>query len=53
MISDVLAEAVEAIDSYLNDPTFERTYAGEVRTKIVTMRMQMDEVRAELDRPPQ
>jgi hypothetical protein len=38
MISDVLWDAVNEIDSYLTDDTFATTYEGEIRERIVKMR---------------
>lgn len=52
MISDVLFDAVEGIDGYLNDETFDTCYGGELRTEILILRNQMDRMRAKLDRPP-
>lgn len=52
MISDVLSEAVQDIDRYLQDPTFERVYAGSLRTDILALRDSMDRMRVCLDRVP-
>lgn len=52
MISDVLFEAVEAIDSYLNCPTFADVYKGELRDRIIKLRNEMETVCTELDTPP-
>jgi hypothetical protein len=46
MISTVLAVAVRAIDEYLRSR--DDAYEGEVRSRIVTVRDQMDALRAEL-----
>jgi hypothetical protein len=50
MISDVLAEAVAEIDRHLDDAP--DVYDGELRARIISVRDQMDAVRAELDTPP-
>lgn len=52
MISDVLHEAVNEIDRYLNDPVFATSYTGELRDHIVKVRDEMHSLRAELDAPP-
>lgn len=50
MISDVLSEAVNEIDRYLND--FSNIYGGDLRARIVKVRDDMHSLRAELDAPP-
>jgi hypothetical protein len=50
MISDVLSEAVEQIDQYLN--AYEDVYKGEVRKHIIKLRGDMLALREELDEPP-
>jgi hypothetical protein len=54
MISDTLSEAVEAMDEYLTWPTYsgDEDSERELRARIVSVRDQMDALRAELDRPP-
>lgn len=55
MISDVMFEAVEQINSYIDDGAGEtaRTwYSGELRERIVALREVMDALRQELDTPP-
>lgn len=52
MISDVLSDSVREIDGYLENPTFERTYSGELRERIIKLRNDMDAMRQELDTPP-
>jgi hypothetical protein len=53
MISDVLFDAVQDIDRYLSDPVFNETYQGSLRTRILLVRHAMDDLREELDTPPQ
>lgn len=50
MISDVLSEAVDDVNSYLNWP--DSPYTGSLRLRIETLRDAMDAMRAELDAPP-
>jgi hypothetical protein len=50
MISDVLFEAVEHIDQYLN--AYEHLNKGEIRKRIVKLRDDMIALREELDEPP-
>ncbi len=52
MISDVLFEAVEQIDQYLNDPGYDDMYSGDLRKRIMSLREKMDAVRVALDTPP-
>lgn len=52
MISDVLSEAVQGIDAYLNSPVFRHVYVGEMRARIIEERGRMDALRRELDTPP-
>lgn len=52
MISDVLAEAVNAIRGYLENPVFARCYQGALRGEILRVVAQMDRVREHLDTPP-
>ena len=51
MISDVLFEAVQEINYYLNEPTFAKAYNGDLRARIVKLRDEMDAMRTELDTP--
>ena len=51
MISDVLFEAIEGIDHYLNDPAFDDMYDGEMRERILTVRLAMEKLRIWLDTP--
>jgi hypothetical protein len=54
MISDVLAEACQQIQSYLDDPVFDKIYPRELRSQIERVAAEMDALRATLDRlPPQ
>jgi hypothetical protein len=53
MISDVLAEAVDGLDCYLNDPTWNRAYCGDFREKIVRLRNEAEYIRVILDTPPE
>lgn len=51
MISDVLFEAVERIDYYLeNFKCYQEP--GELTNRILKLRDEMDSVRKELDKPP-
>jgi len=52
MISDVLAEATTKIDRYLSDDVFANCYEGEMRTRILKLRDEMESVRIVLDTPP-
>jgi hypothetical protein len=52
MISDVLVEAYDQIQEYLNTPEFADVYAGKLRDEIERLLKQMDTVRSELDRLP-
>lgn len=52
MISDVLSDAVHNIDTYLNGDVFDDCYTGDIRTRILILRSQMDAMRMELDLPP-
>lgn len=51
MISDVLSDAVCALDGYLESPLslYQQWYSGDLRQRIINVRNQMDQVRAELD----
>lgn len=50
MISDVLSEAVDEVDRYLND--FEDMYRGSLRRDILALRDEMERMRARLDTCP-
>lgn len=52
MISDVLSEAVDSMDRYLNDPVFKNVYDGELRKELLSLRNKMDSIRARLDMVP-
>jgi hypothetical protein len=52
MISDVLAEAHAAIQRYLDDPIYTKTYSGDLRAEIERVMAAMDSLRDKLDRPP-
>ena len=52
MISDVLSDAVSQIDCYLENPSFDGCYEGEIRQELLTLREAMDAMRAKLDTPP-
>ena len=52
MISDVLFEALEDIAFYLDDPSYDDTYSGETRERILTVVSAMREVLRELDTLP-
>jgi hypothetical protein len=51
MISDTLSDAVAQIDSYLSEPATSICYQGDVRTRILILRAQMETMRMELDMP--
>jgi hypothetical protein len=52
MISDVLFEAVEGMDHYLNDSgqPYATWYSGDLRERLLALREQMNAIREELDR---
>ena len=52
MISDVLSEAHAHIQEYLDDPTYDKMYAGELRAEIQRVLPAMEALRQKLDRPP-
>lgn len=52
MISDVLADAIVSIDSYLDNPAYAEVYSGDLRKRIIKLRNDMATVQAELDTPP-
>jgi len=53
MISDVLLDAVDQIDGYLNNETFADTYPhGEIREEILHMRYNMEKLALRIASPP-
>lgn len=50
MISDLMFETVERVASYLTDPTFDKTYQGELRERIVALAVEAEAIRLILDR---
>lgn len=52
MISDVLYQAVDDFDHYLNDPIWDDTYTGEIRERIIRLRNEAEYLRGLLDVPP-
>jgi hypothetical protein len=52
MISDVLSDAVDLIDGYLSDPTYDRVYVDD-RDEIIKLRNEMDALRKRMDNPKQ
>ena len=53
MISDVLHEAIENIDYYLNEDNCQIYSHGKIRDKIVKLRNDMEALRLELDKAPE
>jgi hypothetical protein len=51
MLSDILSQTVHDLDLYLNDPTWDDTYKGEMRERIVRLRDEAEYVRVCLDVP--
>jgi len=51
-ISDVLFDAVEEINRYLDDPCYNNMYSGDLRKRIIAIRDAMESIRKELDTPP-
>jgi hypothetical protein len=51
--SDALFDAAEGIRDYLREPVFNRTITEEQRARIVNLLAEMDDLRRELDGPPQ
>jgi hypothetical protein len=49
MISDTLSERVTDLDHYLNLPTFEGTYEGELRDRIIRLRNEAEYIGLTLD----
>jgi hypothetical protein len=52
MISDILCECVDELDYYLNFPTFDDVYEGELRDRIIRLRNEAEYLRGLLDVPP-
>lgn len=52
MISDVLFQAREDIQSYLDEPTYAEVYSGELRAEIEHVMAAMASLLQKLDRPP-
>ena len=52
MISDILSQAVIDLDRYIADGTFDHTYIGETRERIIRLRNEADDLRSVLDTPP-
>jgi len=53
MISDVLADAIVEMDDYLSNRLYDDTYTGDLRTRILQVRAEMELLRIELDAPPE
>jgi hypothetical protein len=53
MISDVLADAIDQIDQYLRHPTYQAMYQGGLLTRIRLVLHAMEDLRQELDTPPE
>jgi hypothetical protein len=52
MISDILSQAVDGLDSYLNEPLWDHIYCGELRERIIRLRDDAEYIRAVLDTHP-
>jgi hypothetical protein len=52
MISDVLSEFVKGMDWYLSNPTYNKTYSGELRNRLLKLKAEATVLRAKLDAPP-
>lgn len=52
MVSDVLFQAVQDLDHYLNDPVFANVYGGALRERLLRLRKEMQDIRMMLDSPP-
>jgi hypothetical protein len=52
MISDVLSDAHALIQSYLDDQTYDKMCAGELRAEIERVLVAMKSLRQKLDQPP-
>jgi hypothetical protein len=52
MISDILDQAVDDLDHYLNDLNFDRAYTGELHDRIIRLRNEAEYLRGLLDVPP-
>jgi hypothetical protein len=51
MVSDVLFDAVEGLDLYLNAEEWDDIYQGGMRARIIVVRNAMEAIRAELNNP--
>jgi hypothetical protein len=52
MISDILYEYVVELDSYLNSPTYDGNYQGDIWERIIGLRNEAEYIRVILDTPP-
>ena len=52
MISDVLFEAKEGIERYLNEPVYSNVYNQDLRDRLNDLIIKMEEIRVELDTSP-
>jgi hypothetical protein len=52
MVSDVLSDAVDQLDSYLNNQFYDDWYTGKMRADIIKVRDEMARIRRILDTPP-
>ena len=52
MISDVLSEAINGMDKYLDESLYDDVYAGELRDKILRLKTHIERVKIELKNPP-
>jgi hypothetical protein len=52
MISDVLFELVEGLDCYLCDQSYNDTYEGEMRARIIALRNEANTIRTKYDESP-
>jgi hypothetical protein len=51
MISDLLSDAFDKVQRYLNDPAFSSVYSDNLRDDIERVAEKMERLRAEPDRP--
>jgi hypothetical protein len=52
MISDVMFEAVEGLDQYLNDSLYDSVYSGDLRARVLAVLAAMKALQGELDAAP-
>jgi len=52
MISDILFQAVDDLDHYLNDPLWDHIYCGDLRERIIRLRDEAKHVQILLDTHP-